>query len=322
MEKLKIGKVIIPNQLVLAPMAAVNCPAFRVLCKRYGAGLVYTPMMHCNGLVNIFNEDKNKAKELYINFQEEERPLSAQLVGSDPKYMAEAAEILSEHANIIDINFGCPETNILAGKAGAFFIKHPEQMDKVLNSVLKNTNLPVTAKIRIGWDNNSINALEVCKKLEDFNLSAIAVHGRTKQQGYSGKADWEIIKKVKEKVNIPIIGNGDIFKPGTAKAMIEQTKCDFVMIGRAALGNPFIFKRTLELLKDGTTPPEPSEKETISSFFEFLKLYEKQERQNFTELRDHAMWFTKGLKGSKKMRPEITKLQDKESLINYFKEIK
>lgn len=321
MEKLHIGKIRISNPLVLAPMAAVNCPAFRVLCKRYGAGLIYTPMMHCNGLVEIYNKDIEKAKELYINFEHEERPISAQLVGSDPKYLKQAAEILSEHADIIDINFGCPESNILAGKAGAFFIKHPEQMDKVLNAILNNTNLPVTAKIRIGWDNSSINALEVCKKLEDFNLSAIAIHGRTKQQGYSGKADWEIIKKVKEKANIPIIGNGDVFKPGTAKAMLEQTRCDFAMIGRASLGNPFIFKRTSELLKTGKNTPEPTKEETLSSFFEFLELYEKQKRQNFSELRDHALWFTKGLENSKKMRPEIIKLQDKDSLIDYFKKI-
>lgn len=319
MSNLKIGKVKISNPLVLAPMAAINCPAFRIICKNYGAGLIYTQMMHCSALVNVYNSDKEKAFEIYIDFEKNEHPITAQIVGSDPEYMKQATQILSEHADIIDINFGCPESNILAGKAGAFFIKHPEQMDKVLNTVMENTNLPVTAKIRIGWDENSINAVEVSKKLEDFGLSAIAVHGRTKQQGYSGKANWDIIKQVKEKTNIPIIGNGDIFKPGTAKSMLEQTGCDFVMIGRGCLGNPFMFKRTLAILEQGRNIPEPTKEERIASFFEFLELYGKQKRQSFTELKDHAMWFTKGLEDSKKTRPKIMKIEDKEELIDFMK---
>lgn len=278
-------------------------------------------MIHCNGLVNVYNEDKEKAKKIYIDFEEEEKPFSAQLVGSDPQYLSEATQILSKYADIIDINFGCPESNILAGKAGAFFSKHPEQMDKVLNAVLENTKHPVTAKIRTGWDEKNINAVEVCKKLEDFGIAAVAIHGRTKKQGYSGKADWNIIKKAKGSVNIPVIGNGDIFKPGTAKFCLEKYGVDFIMIGRASLGNPFIFKRTLALLEKGEKIEEPTKEEKMACFLEFLKLYERQKRQSFSELRDHALWFTKGIEGSRELRNKMVKLQTKEELLELLKKI-
>ncbi len=317
----KIGKVNIENPLVLAPMAAINCPAFRLLCKQHGAALIYSPMIHCNSLVNLYNSDKEKCLNTLIDFEETEKPFTAQIVGSDPKYLGEAANILSEYADILDINFGCPDGDILATKAGAFFVKHPEQMDKVLNTVLDNTNLPVTAKIRTGWDEKSINALEVSKKLEDFGLSAIAIHGRTRKQGYSGKANWDIIKEVKEKVNIPVIGNGDIFKPGSAKAMIDQTNCDFVMIGRAAIGNPFIFSRTKYLLKHGNNCPEPTKEDVIKSFFDFVELFNKQKRHKFTELRDHAMWFVKGLEKAKSLKNNIIKQKDEESLLKFMRSI-
>lgn len=310
-----IGKVRIENQLVLAPMAAVSCPAFRLLCRQHGAGLIYSSMIHCNSLVNRYNSDKERCFETLIDFEEKEHPLAAQIVGSDPKYIGEAAKILSGYADIIDINFGCPDKDILANKAGAFLVKHPEQMDKILNSILDNTNLPVTAKIRTGWDEKSINALEVSKKLEDFGLSAVAIHGRTRKQGYSGKADWDIIKQVKEKISIPVIGNGDIFRPGSAKAMLEQTDCDFVMIGRASIGNPFIFSRTLYLLKHGTNCPEPSREDVKKSFFDFVKLYENQKKQKLSELRDHAMWFVKGLEKARSMKQKIMKAKDKEILL-------
>jgi len=321
MADLKIGKVKIENPLVLAPMAAVNCPAFRLLCKKYGAGLVYSPMIHCNSLTHLWKDDKDKVFENFINFQKEERPIAAQIVGSDPKLMGEAARILSDYVDIIDINFGCCDADILGSKAGAFFVKHPEQMDKVVNSILENTNLPITAKIRIGWDEKSINAVEVSKKLEGFGLAAIAVHARTKKQMFSGKADWDVIRKVKESINIPVIGNGDVFLPGSAKAMLEQTKCDFVMIGRAAMGNPFIFSRTKYLLEHGSNAPEPSGKDIKKCVFEFIKFYEGQKRQKFSELRDQMLWFVKGIDGARKIKQDIICLKEKSDLVDYLKKV-
>jgi len=315
---LKIGNVKINNPLVLAPMAAVNCPAFRLLCKKYGAGLVYSPMIHCNSLTHLWKDDKELVFENFINFQDEERPLAAQIVGSDPKLMGEAASILSDYADIIDLNFGCCDADILGGKAGAFFIKHPEQIDKVVKSVLDNTNLPVTAKIRIGWDEKSINALEVSKKLEGLGVAAIAVHARTKSQRFSGKADWSMIKKVKDSINIPVIGNGDVSLPGSAKAMLDQTGCDFVMIGRAAMGNPFIFSRTKYLLDNGSNAPEPSRREIKKCILEFISLYEHQKRQKFSELRDQMLWFVKGLDGARKIKQDIIHLKEKDDLKEYL----
>jgi tRNA-dihydrouridine synthase B len=319
MKELKIGKAIISNPLVLAPMAGVNCPAFRLLCKRYGAGLIYSPMIHSEQLTRLSDTDREKAFDIFINFGKEERPISAQLIGSKADNLADAAEILSEYADIIDINFGCCGSAELANKSGAFFIKHPEFIKKVITKVKDRVKNPVTAKIRTGWDEKHINAVEIAKIIEEAGASAIAVHARHRKQGFTGKADWDIIKKVKDSISIPVIGNGDIFKPGTAKFMLESTGVDFVMIGRGALGNPFIFKRALALLESGKNLPEPSQKDVMKSFFEFVDLYERQKQQHFSELRDHALWFTKGLRGSKEMRQQIMKLEDKESLLEFFR---
>jgi tRNA-dihydrouridine synthase B len=319
MKKLSIGSIKIENPLILAPMAGVNCPAFRILCKKYGAGLIYSPMIHSEQLTRLFETEKEKAFDLFINFEKEEHPLTAQIVGNKADNMADAAEILSEYADIIDINFGCCGSAELANKSGAFFIKHPEFIKKIITTIKDRIKNPVTAKIRIGWDEKHINAVEVAKIIEESGASAIAVHGRTRKQAFTGKADWDVIKKVRDNVTIPVIGNGDIFKPGTAKFLLESTGVDFVMVGRGCLGNPFIFKRTLALLESNNIMPDPSKKEIINSFFEFIDLYEKQKRQHFSEIRDHALWFTKGLQGSREMRQQIIKFKDRDSLINYFK---
>lgn len=321
MAGLSIGKVKVENPLVLAPMAAVNCPAFRLLCRNYGAGLIYSPMIHCNSVTHLWKVDKDRVFENFINFQDGERPLAAQIVGSDPKLMGESARILSDFADIIDLNFGCCDSDILAAKAGAFFVKHPEQMDKVLDAVLDSTDLPVTAKIRIGWDERSVNAVDVCRKLEGFGLAAVAVHARTRKQAFSGKANWSVIKEVKASVNIPVIGNGDVFLPGSAKAMLDQTNCDFVMIGRAAIGNPFIFSRAKFLLENGSSAPEQSRKDVKKCFFEFVKLYGLQKRQKFSELRDQALWFVKGLDGARKLKQDILGVKDKDKLLGYLEEV-
>ncbi|MFC1696922.1 tRNA dihydrouridine synthase DusB [Nanoarchaeota archaeon] len=309
----KIGKVKLENNIILAPMAGVNCGAFRLLCKEYGAGLTTTAMVVANNLVN--NKEQNiKTLDLTRN----EHPISIQLVGNDSNLMGKAAELIEPYADIIDINLGCPEKDILALKAGSFLIKHPEQIEKVISPVISATNKPVTAKIRIGWDENSINTLETVKILEDLGVSAIAIHGRTKSQKYTGKADWNEIKKAKEKSNVPIIGNGDITLPGHAKSMIEQTGCDAVMIGRGAIGNPLIFKSTSYLLNEGKNLDDLNEDDQIQSFFRFCELFEKQERQKFSEFRQHAMWFTKGLMGAAKMRKKILSIKRVDKIKRLF----
>ena len=309
---MRIGSLNLDSNLILAPMAGVNCAAFRLLCREYGAGLVSTPMIVTNQLVASPQKIIDRTC-----FLKEEKPISVQLVGSDSQLAAEATKIIESYADVIDVNMGCPENDILALKAGSFLIKHPEQIKKAIKPVIDNTNKPVTAKIRVGWDNNSINTLESVKILNDLGVDAIAVHGRTKKQKYAGKADWDEIRKAKEISNVPIIGNGDVFKPGTAKAMIEQTKCDFVMVGRGSIGNPFIFERTNALLLQNKIIPEPIEEEKKKAFMKFLSYYKKYESmRSFSELRQHAMWFTKGLGNSKELRRKLAKMQTVEQILD------
>ena len=313
---LKIGNTKVKNRLVLAPMAGVNCASFRLLCHENGAGLVSTPMLVANQLVA--NPETIIQRTCFLK---EEKPISVQIVGSDSKLMGEATKIIQEYADIIDINLGCPEKDILALKAGSFLIKHPEQIKKAVKPVIDNTNKTVTAKIRIGWDANSINTLDTIKILEDLGISAITIHARTKEQKYSGKADWNEIKKAKQIAKVPIIGNGDIFLAGNAKAMIEQTGCDFVMIGRGAIGNPLLFDRTEYLLGNGKNKQEPDDEEQKQIFLKFLKYYDKYEKnRSFSELRQQAMWFTKGIQGAKKLRSEIMNAKTVEEILNLYKQ--
>jgi tRNA-dihydrouridine synthase B len=315
----KIGNVKLENQLILAPMAAVNCSAFRLLCKEYGAGLITTQMFHCNIISTVYNEDKPKFERL-LGINKEEKPLSIQIVGSDKEKIKESTLILNDYADIIDFNLGCPDKDILASKAGSFFSKHPEQIPKVIKPIIENSKKPVTAKIRLGWDEKTITLFEQIKILNDLGVSAIAIHGRTAKQGYQGKANWGLIKQAKEKSNIPIIGNGDIFKPGNAKAMLDQTKCDFVMIGRGSLGNPFIFEKTNYLLKTGKNKPEPTKEEKQKAFLRFAELYKNAPAQfSISEFKNHAMWFTKSTQGASFTRNEITKTDDFEKIVELVK---
>ena len=219
---MKIDKIKLKNQLILAPMLGVNCKAFRLLCKQHGAALTYTGMIDADE----FKEQHKK----FIDIEKKEAPIAAQIVGSDIKKIKDAAEVLQSHANIIDINFGCIESRILAKKAGCYYTKHPEQMHKVINAVQESTNKPITAKIRIGWD--EINVNETVKTLEDHNIDAIAIHGRTRKQRYTGKANWNVIKEMKDKYNTPIIGSGDVSTPNQIITRTHQA--DAIMIGRAA----------------------------------------------------------------------------------------
>lgn len=304
---MKIGKVKIDGELALAPMAGVNTTAFRVLCKRQGAALIYSPMIVAKQLVG--NTERILEQ---VNLVKEEKPISCQLVGVG-KEMEESARIISEYADILDVNLGCPDKDILALHAGSFLIKHPDQIKKSVGAVMAGTNKPLTAKIRIGWDEKSINYLEVCKLLEDLGVNAIAIHGRTKKQGYAGKANWDAIREVKQKVNVPVIGNGDVDSGTRAKAMLEQTGCDMIMVGRAAMGDPGIFHRIKYFLDKGVEKKKRAERQ-FKLFNEFLELYVGYKGSQLSEVKTHAMWFTKGLSGSRYVRQKIMRAETIEKI--------
>lgn len=325
MQPFKIGKVTIPNQLVLAPMEGINCTAFRMLCKEHGAGLIYTAMVDCDKFLEILKDNKEDEKETVkqvVNPLQEERPLTIQIVGSDKDNLAQTVSILSRSADIIDFNLGCCEGDILGKKAGAYLMKHPDILSKTISHVLDNSEVPVICKLRSGWDNDSLNAVEVAKMLEGIGVSGLAIHPRTRKQGFMGKADWNLIKQVKEYIEIPIIGNGDITKPHHAITMLGQTGCDAVMIGRAAIGNPSIFSSTLKLIETGEQSDEPSAGDKIECFRRFLELYKQKEaRYRFSEIVDHACWFAKGFRESVQLREKLRNCRTEEGLIKTMKNI-
>ncbi|MBW3015658.1 tRNA dihydrouridine synthase DusB [Candidatus Woesearchaeota archaeon] len=314
---MKIGKIKLENKFILAPLDAVNCGAFRLLCRENGASLVYSQMLHCDGVAQG-NED---FIERYIDIIEKERPVAFQLIGNNAENMKRAAEILDEFSDIIDVNLGCSMKKVLGLKCGAFFIKHPEQISRVLKPVFDATNKPVTVKIRIGWDSNHLNHVKVSKMLEDFGVSAIAVHARVVKQGYRGKANWSAIKQVKEKVNVPVIGNGDIFAPEDAKRMLEMTNCDAVMIARGAIGNPYIFKQCVDYFGSGKYK-RLDRKKIYEGFMKFYNYYKKyQKRDRFPEIKQHACWFFKKVEGAKLLREEVLKVENEDELLKVYQSL-
>ncbi len=301
--------------IILAPMAGVNNAAFRLMCRQQGADIVNTAMIHVNSLC----AEPNKVIKS-IRFLEREKPISVQLVGNSVSKAKEATKIISDYADYIDINLGCPEDDIIKSQSGAWFMKHPEEMEKFVNAIVSNTNKPVTAKIRTGWEKH--NTMEYIKILENLGLKFITIHARTVEQGYSGKADWSEIKKAVEETETKIVGNGDIFKPGTAKAMKTFTGCEGIMIGRAAVGNPFIFKRTKYLLENDKNMPETSRKEKIEGFLKWMKLYAKHEdNRSFTEIKQQSMWFLKGLDKCKRYKILLGRADDIEEIKDIYEEI-
>lgn len=304
---LKIGKLKLKSNVLLAPLAAVTNASYRMMCKNYGAGLTYVPLMDEDGVMQAFSR--------FNDYIDDERPVGGQLVGASPQKLATAAKIIEPYSDLIDINFGCPDSAVVGKKAGSYHIKHPNKIHDIISSVKAAVKLPVTAKIRIGWDNQSINHIKVAKIIEDAGADAITVHGRTKEQMYAGKANWTAIKQVKDKLDIPVIGNGDVINPITAKDMIEKTGVDGVMIGRAAMGNPFIFRQCNDYLANGHYD-EFSWNQKIEGFIEYVDYYKKyQNRYKFSELRTHALWFTKGIRESKVLRDSILRLEDEKELI-------
>lgn len=322
--KWKIGNVEIKNQLVLAPMAGISNTSYRKIVKKMGAGLIYAEMVSSNALT--YGNDKTL--EL-LKMSEEERPITQQIFGSDVKTFVESAKIVEKnmHPDIIDINMGCPVPKVaLRAQAGSALLKNPEKIGEIVKKVVEAVSVPVTVKIRSGWDEKSINAKEVARICEEAGASAIAIHARTRSQGYSGVSDWKIIKEVKESVSIPVIGNGDVTSPLDAKRMLEETGCDAVMIGRSAIGNPWIFKECEEYLDTGNLIPKPTNLEKINMIKEHYQLLKKDKNSKVAllEIRTHALAYLKGLPEGKKYKELLCKAKTEEEffeILNRYKEL-
>lgn len=302
---MKIGSVECENNVFLAPMAGITDAVFRILCREMGCGLVYSEMVSAKG---ISHNNTNTKKMLYV--APDERPCAVQLFGSDPQIMGEMAKRLNEYPDIdlLDINMGCPAPKIVKNGEGSALSLDPELAGRVIYAVAENSDKPVTVKIRKGFDDEHINAVQMAKTAEKNGAAAITLHGRTREQYYSGKADWDIIAKTKAALSkIPLVGNGDIFKPEDAKKMLEYTCCDAVMIGRGAQGNPWIFKRTLHYLNSGVLLPEPDISLRISMARRHLKMLVEYKGENIgvKEMRKHIGWYIKGLPHSAEMRVKV-----------------
>lgn len=312
----KIGNVEIKNQVVLAPMAGISNTSYRTIIKEMGAGLIYAEMVSDKAIMF----DNDRTIEL-LKMRESERPIAQQIFGSDEESFVIAAKKIVDlmHPDILDINMGCPVPKIaLKSQAGASLLKDPDKIEKIVKSVVNAVDIPVTVKIRSGWDSNSINCVEVAKRIEKAGASAVTLHARTRAQGYSGTADWNLIKKVKESVNIPVIGNGDIKTCFDAKRMLEETGCDAVMIGRGVLGNPWLIKECVDYLEDGTLPQEVSAKEKMQMLKRHFELLCKDKGEKFAllEIRTHALWYIKGLPGSAAIKNQICQTKDSNELFN------
>ena len=307
-KKIKIGNVELENNLILAPMAGVTNKPFRMICEKFGTGMVCTEMASSKA---IFHNDQ-KTKRLF-NTDGEKRPISYQIFGSDEETMGYAAKYVSEFADIIDINMGCPAPKVVKNGDGSRLLLDLDLARKVMLSVVKNSSVPVTLKIRKGWDKENIVAEEIAKIAEEVGISAITIHGRTRTEFYTGKADWDIIKKVKQSVKIPVIGNGDIIDEETAFKMLEETNVDGIMIGRGACGNPWIFRKILYFLETGNKLPDPSNEEKLEIIKEHINLaVEEKGEIAIKELRKHIAWYTKNLKNSSEFRSSINVIESKD----------
>ena len=315
---LKIGNVELENNLILAPMAGVTNLPFRVICKEVGnLGMVCTEMASARAM---FHNDQ-KTKRLF-NTKGEKRPISFQIFGSDEESMEYAVKYMNNFADIIDINMGCPAPKVVKNGDGSRLLLDLNKAKSIMETVVKAAKVPVTVKIRKGWDKEHIVAVEVAKIAESLGVSMITVHGRTRTEYYTGKADWEIIKKVKESVRIPVIGNGDVIDEESALRMFKETKVDGIMIGRGSFGNPWIFKNIKHFLETGEKLSPPSNEEKLKVIEKHIELAveEKGEEVAVKELRKHISWYTKNLKNSSEFRNNINKIENKKELVNYLEE--
>ena len=307
MKKLKIGKVELDNPYILAPMAGVTDLPFRLLCKEQGAGLLCMEMVSAKAI-----QYNNKNTKALLEIHPEELPVSLQLFGSEPDTISEIAKRIEELPfAILDLNMGCPVPKIVRNGEGSALMKNPKLVYEIVSKTAKAIQKPVTVKIRKGFDDTCINAVEIAKIIEEAGASAVAVHGRTREQYYSGKADWDLIRQVKEAVSIPVIGNGDVVSGESAIAMMQQTGCDGVMIGRGAQGNPWIFSELVEYEKTGKIPERPNLEELKKMILRHaqLQVEYKGEYLGIREMRKHVSWYTTGLPNSARLRAKINAVE-------------
>lgn len=320
---MKIGNFEPINNVFLAPMAGVTDKAFRMICREFDCGLVYTEMVSSKGLYY-----GSKRTDLMLDIDDSEAPAVVQIFGSEAEIMGEMAGEISENPKVafIDINMGCPAPKIVKNCEGSALMRNPELAEKVIKSTVLKSKKPVTVKIRKGWDENSVNAVEFAKMIECSGASAVAVHGRTRAQMYEGLADWDIIKSVKKAVNIPVIGNGDVTSPEKAKELFEYTGCDAIMIGRGALGNPWIFKAVVHYLQAGELIPTPRDYEKIDIALKHLFMtYAFKGQKGIFEMRKELAWYIKGMRNATAVKNEINRIEEVEQmrklLLDYQKKL-
>lgn len=314
MKKLKIGNVELENRYILGPMAGVTDLPFRLLCRQQGAGLLCMEMVSAKAI--YYN---NRNTESLLEIHPDEPPVSLQLFGSDPKIMSEMAKRIEERPfAILDINMGCPVPKVVKNGEGSALMKNPKLVYEIVSAVVKAIKKPVTVKIRKGFDDEHVNAPEIAKIIEEAGAAAVAVHGRTREQYYSGKADWEIIRQVKAAVSIPVIGNGDVTSPQKADELVEKTGCDGIMVARAAQGNPWIFSELCAWEEKGIILPRPDKTEVCRMIREHARLQNefKGEYQGIREMRKHVAWYTKGLQGAARIREKVNMVESFEELEN------
>jgi nifR3 family TIM-barrel protein len=310
--QLKIGAVVLENNVILAPMAGVTDLPFRLICKEQGAGLVCMEMVSAKAV-----HYNNKNTEDLMEIHPEEMPVSLQIFGSEPDIMAETAARIEERPfAILDINMGCPVPKVVNNREGSALMKNPKLAGEIIYAVSHAIKKPVTVKIRKGFDDDSINAVELAKIAEENGAAAVAVHGRTREQYYSGKADWDIIRQVKEAVSIPVIGNGDVTDAYSAERLIEETGCDGIMVGRASRGNPWIFREINSYLDTGIVPERPTREELCETILRHAKLQLKYKSEYIAvrEMRKHVAWYTAGYPHSAKLRQAVNEIESFEEL--------
>lgn len=314
--ELKIGDISVDTPFFLAPLAGITDSPFRRICRELGAGLVYSEMVSGKGL--YYND---KATERLLVIHEEEKPVAYQVFGSEPDILGYTARTLASRENcLLDINMGCPVPKVVKNGEGSALMKRPELAAEVVRAAAAEAGKPVTVKMRIGWDDKSVNAVEFAQRMEEAGAAAIAVHGRTREQFYSGKADWSMIKQVKEAVSVPVIGNGDVFCGEDALRLMEETGCDFVMIARGSLGNPWIFQEAKALWEGRPVPAPPTAAEKARMMkLHFERLLElKGEYAAVREMRKHVGWYMKGVHGSAQLRREVNSVTEADKLIEMF----